>query len=101
LVFVAAAFIIFARISYQRAMNHELRYFTEINFVEELAQRCDGDPKFKAETERMDQGRYIDLLRSLIPCTLIKDMPQLRSWDYEAQLALHEDGTAQYPLQQF
>jgi len=74
--------------------EREFAYFSEIARLEELDSQSPWLAQMDLETEKAPPYN-----QRLLP--LIHDITQLNSWDWQKQLNLYEDGTAEYPSQRF
>ncbi|CAL3968194.1 unnamed protein product [Diplocarpon coronariae] len=76
---------------YHRALAHELSYFSELQRLDQLDSQWLYRPDNLPDSPRKPPAHNNRTL------PLVHDIPQLSSWDFQAQMDLHADGTGRHP----
>jgi len=99
LVAIPVLFLIF--LPYGRALTHEVAYFEEKARLDDITSQWQVRQDFpmKEWDDLYPPAVPVPYNERLVP--LIHDVVQLSSWGWQEGLRLHEDGSAQYPAQEY
>jgi len=94
------AVIFLALKPFNRALSHERAYFDEISRLDSITSRWQIAHDFPKEYDKLfPPATPAPYNERLTP--IIHDVAQLASWNWQKGLDLYENGTAEYPMQQF